>query len=222
MPRTRTISQHHITPDDVPILLKWRNSNSFLSLCTKRETTLTENQFREELRDDFRFDRCEQVLIVVDGEPAGTAFSYRYSAAGRHVFVSIFLEEQYRGHAIGVYALANFVAGIFRRIDLHKIYLETYSFNTTVVRLLTRLGFSLEGEFKEHCMHRRGRHDLLTFAAYRETMALILDRFRNQFPRHAGLSELCSFSLGHAATSEPISPDGIDREQRRAQAFTPN
>jgi RimJ/RimL family protein N-acetyltransferase len=171
-----TISQRRIVYDDIPTLLKWRNSSSFRDYCTKRKGAVTQAEFRRELQEDFWFDRCEQVLILVDGVPAGTAFSYRYNSLAKHVFASIFLDPQYRGRAIGLCALADFALGVFERFDLHKIYLETYSFNAGVVRLLRRLGLPLEGDFIDHCLHHGERHSLLTFAIYRARVAEILRR----------------------------------------------
>ncbi len=176
MDRHWTLSFRPISNDDIPILLKWRNSDSFRALCTSRKTTLTEREFRLELQQDFSFDRCEQVLILANGNPAGTAFTYRYSSIGRHVFATIYLDQQYRGRALGVHALVQFAAPLFDRLNLHKVYLEVHAFNYSVVRLLSRMRLSLEGQFRGHCVYQGVRHDLLTFAAYRETLIQVMHK----------------------------------------------
>lgn len=192
MTRTASVALRPITADDIPLLLAWRNSKSFRHLCTRRKTVVSEAEFSKELQEDFRFDRCEQAIIVVDDMPAGTVYAYRYSVTGKHVYVSIFLSEEFRGHALGAYALAKFVANIFGRFEMHKIYFEVYSHNKPVVRLLSRLGLAIEGELKGHCLDNDSRHNLLIFALYQDLATELCSRFN--YDTHAGRNVIESVS----------------------------
>src|SRR4029077_3915555 len=148
---------------DLPLLHEWRNSETFRAYCTWRRNRVTKSEFEAELRAAFKFDRCEQMMIIHGEKPVGTMFSYRYSPDD-YLYMSIFLSKEARGHAIGVRALALWCKELFNKLQLHKIYFEVYGSNTPVSRILCRLGLSLESDLKGHREIDGKRVDLRTYA----------------------------------------------------------
>jgi hypothetical protein len=77
---------HH----DLPVLLEWRNSETFGTLCSKRRSVVTLELFVKELKSDFETDRLEQAMIYnLKGSALGTVYSYGHSKEDGYLYLTI-------------------------------------------------------------------------------------------------------------------------------------
>lgn len=168
----KSVQLRPITRSDLHVLLKWRNSESFTRFCSKRRDRLTEVELDRELQADFARDRHRQILISAhnDQQPIGTMYSYGYSPEDGYLFVTIYLDETERHRGLGVIAFIKFCQQLFDELDLFKIYMDVYEYNTTVLRQLRRAGCAEEGRFRGHRRDGETRHDTLRFAIYRDAV----------------------------------------------------
>jgi RimJ/RimL family protein N-acetyltransferase len=184
--RWRSISLRYIRHDDLPALLRWRNSEVFREFCTKRRTILTEEQFARELDQDFRRDRHVQVVVESQkSELLGTLYSYDYSPEDGYLFITTYIDEPRKHPTAGPIAFSLFCRELFERWLLFKIYVDVYEKNKSVVEQLLRGGAEQEGHFRGHRKVGDERGDALRFAIYRE----VLERCA-QFSRRASVARI--------------------------------
>ena len=162
-PRTRRIFLRPITEEDLPILWRWRNSQSFRDFCSCRKEEISLNEFETEIQEDFTADRHEQYMIcqAKTDEPMGTIFSYGFDPVNGHVSITTYLSDGNHGLSYGPEAFLLFIAHLFEAYNLFKIYTEVYDYNDLSLRTMLKGGFIEEGRFKGHRLYKEGRCDLL-------------------------------------------------------------
>ncbi len=65
---------------------------------------------------------------------------------------AIVLRKKARGSGIAFSATGLVLKKAFNELGLHRVYLSVYASNTMAIRLYEKIGFTLEGEFREHIM----------------------------------------------------------------------
>jgi RimJ/RimL family protein N-acetyltransferase len=76
-------------------------------------------------------------------------------------------ERQYWGKGYGSEATRLALKFAFHEINLHRVQLTVFSYNTRAIKLYEKLGFQREGVFREF-LHRDGqRHDMLLYSLLR-------------------------------------------------------
>jgi len=153
---------------DLPILLKWRNDNNFIRLCSTRRNKVTAEQFIRELSLDFAHDRHLQYLIIrlSDDVPLGTIYDYNYNQTDKHAFVTIFICDEFESMGYGAEAFGIFCHHLFNVYSLYKIYVEVYAYNEHSLKCLKGGGFVEEGRFKGHRWLGGQRFDLIRLALF--------------------------------------------------------
>lgn len=156
-------------PSDLglPILYAWRNASDFMHLCSTRRNTVSFEEFVAELKRDFTRDRHLQYLIYLGEQPIGTIFSYNLNRTDGHVFVTLYLAGEYRKRGYGVEACVTFLAHLFEKYDLYKVYLEAYAYNSASIGALEGAGLVEEGRFRGHRFVNGERHDLIRYAVFK-------------------------------------------------------
>jgi RimJ/RimL family protein N-acetyltransferase len=74
----------------------------------------------------------------------------------------LYVDDRFAPEAAGL-----LVDHAFDDLDLHRLWVEIYAFDTRKQRLFEDLGFVLEGRFREHCLHEGERHDSLFYGLLR-------------------------------------------------------
>lgn len=76
-------------------------------------------------------------------------------------------DPQYQGKGYGEEATRLLLHFAFAELNLHRVQLTVFRYNERAVRLYERLGFVLEGTYREY-LHRDGaRHDMLLYGLLR-------------------------------------------------------
>jgi len=147
----RNISLREITDEDLLQLHKWRNSVDFIKFCASRRSKINFFDFGFEIYKDLTSDRFIQFIIVAkNGSLVGTLYAYRYCKNDATIFVTTFLDSQFRHHGYGVDALMLCGKYFFEEINIIKLYTEVYSYNERVIKILKRAGFIEEDCLKNH------------------------------------------------------------------------
>lgn len=161
-----------LTEDHLPILHEWRNSESFINLCSMRRNIVSFEDFQKELRSDFRRDRYQQMIVYRISQPCpiGTIFSYNFNQMDGHVFLTTYIEDKLNGIGYGAEAFFLYGLELFKKFNLYKIYTDIYSYNKLSISTLKHYSFVQEGCFKGHRLFNNQRCDLIRFAFYRENI----------------------------------------------------
>jgi [ribosomal protein S5]-alanine N-acetyltransferase len=73
------------------------------------------------------------------------------------------LGQDHRGRGIGRAAVRAFVSYAFDHLGLERLTAHTLHFNAPSVKLLTGIGFGMEGRLREYTRNASGAHDTLVF-----------------------------------------------------------
>ncbi len=160
---------------DIECLLKYRNDPDYMDLCTNKKKILSFNEFLEEYYNEFTKSRHLQTMIKTKkkSEVIGTMFSYGLNLYDGYVFITIFLEKQYREKGYAPEAIVSFMDFLFKKFSLYKIYMDVYEYNKLSLHTLIKRGAMIEGVFKGHRIYRDSRHDLYRFSVYQKDIQKI-------------------------------------------------
>ncbi|NPV67900.1 MAG: GNAT family N-acetyltransferase [Anaerolineae bacterium] len=160
-----------IAEDDLPVIVAWYQDVGFLRLFDARAAApRTVTQIGEEIAQkqkspcDFSFAirRVDTGALIGLVEIDGILWTHRIGGLG----VAIGSAE-HRGHGYGTQACRLALDFAFEELNLHRITATVFSYNTASRRLCERLGFQLEGVFREFLERDGQRHDMLLFGLLR-------------------------------------------------------
>jgi RimJ/RimL family protein N-acetyltransferase len=132
----------------------------------KRNRTWFAQQLR---RGDESWLGGRAVIATPESTPLGWVSRYGEKDNPNVCFVGIDIcEDAYLNRGLGTEALKLWVGHLFGTLDLHKIGLDTWSFNPRMIRVAEKVGFVYEGRQRE-MRHWQGEWlDLVHFGILRE------------------------------------------------------
>lgn len=80
-------------------------------------------------------------------------------------------EPTERGQGYGQEAMKLILDFAFRELNLHRVFLTVFSYNTTAIALYEKLGFTHEGTHRQHLQRDGQRFDMLLYGILREEWA---------------------------------------------------
>ncbi|MCL7751319.1 UDP-4-amino-4,6-dideoxy-N-acetyl-beta-L-altrosamine N-acetyltransferase [Guyparkeria hydrothermalis] len=138
-----------IRDEELELILSWRNApNVRKNMYTQHEISLDEHlawwqRVREERKNQ------KYLMYEKSGRPLGVvSFNDIDVQNERAMWAFYAAPEAPRGTGLAMEFLALDYA--FREIGLHKLSCEVLAFNTPVIKLHKRFGFSVEGIFRAH------------------------------------------------------------------------
>jgi RimJ/RimL family protein N-acetyltransferase len=157
--------------DDTPIMARWERDSDFLRLSDTRpavprtaEAIWREVEAVHKSSRDYQFgirltDTDELIgLVELDGINWQNGTSFLGIGIG---------QREYRGYGYGGDAMALILTFAFDEMNLHRISLTVFGYNTAAIRLYERLGFTREGVAREF-LHRDGqRFDMYYYGLLR-------------------------------------------------------
>ncbi|WP_412852676.1 UDP-4-amino-4,6-dideoxy-N-acetyl-beta-L-altrosamine N-acetyltransferase [Ectothiorhodospira shaposhnikovii] len=149
-----------MSENDLEYVLRWRNHPDIRRfMLSQHEITLAEHQawFGRASRDEAR------ALLVIEehGQPRGCVIfsGVHKNATAEWSFYSAPGNPAGTGTRICAEAL-NFA---FNELDVHKVAGKVLDFNHPSIRVHQRLGFTQEGNLREHSLINGTHHNLLCF-----------------------------------------------------------
>jgi RimJ/RimL family protein N-acetyltransferase len=158
-------------PDDAATLARWQAEGAFMRhYNTDPAVPRTEAQIAkrieqaQEAHDGYLFAirRIDDDALLGQLDLDGIAWPHRVG----WLSVVIFDPEQ-RGHGYGHEAIELALRFAFHELNLHRVQLTVFDYNTRAITLYERLGFVHEGTFREFFERDGRRHDMLLYGLLR-------------------------------------------------------
>ncbi|MCL2520809.1 MAG: GNAT family N-acetyltransferase [Spirochaetaceae bacterium] len=121
-----------------------------------------EKAIKAEDKPNFTFAICR----TGDDKLIGDCGLFNFNATNRNCKIGIGLGADYQGQGYGYEALSLLNNFIFNELNLNKIKLNVFSFNTPAIKCYQKLGFVEEGRLKNE-LYRSGQwHDVILMALF--------------------------------------------------------
>ncbi len=160
-----------VTSNDMPVITRWWSDPDFLRLYNAAPAVpLNEDQLSR--RFELSQTNPDTILFAVrpldDNELIGLLEFDGIVWAHRTTFVSIGIgEARHRNHGYGREAMQVGLNFIFNEVNLHRVCLTVFSYNTAAIALYEALGFVREGVYREHLERDGRRHDMILYGLLR-------------------------------------------------------
>jgi len=160
-----------LEPEDLPILARWYQDAEFLRLfdavpaAPRTHSALQEwLEERRRARDSFVFGvrllAGDELIGIVELD--GILWNQQIS------WLSIGIgDAARRGHGYGAEALRLALDFAFGELNLHRVQLTVFSYNTAAIALYEKLGFQREGTYREFLQRDGMRHDMYLYGLLR-------------------------------------------------------
>ena len=154
-------------PSDVDIYVRWPWDGVYVTL-TKEEEEEIRQAFLERFPQSPPSPRARAIIATVEGEPLGWVTRYVNERFPDAWFVGIDIcEDAYLNRGFGTEALGLWIDYLFSSSDVHRIGLDTWSFNARMTRVAEKLGLVYEGAQRSLIKWHGERLDLLHFGILR-------------------------------------------------------
>jgi RimJ/RimL family protein N-acetyltransferase len=158
-------------PDDAATLARWWDAGNFMRLYDSIPAIpRSEAQIRKGIEDHQARDDTFQLAIrrIGDDSLLGQLEFDGISWPHRTTFFSIvILDPEQRGQGYGQEALELGLRFAFHELNLHRVALTVFAYNTRAIALYERLGFVHEGTHREFLERDGQRHDMLLYGLLR-------------------------------------------------------
>lgn len=156
--------------EDLPAFARWMNSMALRRLLGPSPvlpiTMDDENAWYNSIQRPE--DRPFAIRALTDDRLLGNCGMKDIDWVSRRCMIGIFIgDEQDRGKGYGTDALNVLLRYIFQEMNLNRVGLEVYSYNTRARRSYEKLGFVLEGTIREGLLRDGAYHDILQMGILR-------------------------------------------------------
>ena len=151
---------------------QWRNYDAPWEGVQDSLTPQEERDFREKflahLADEKPVPRKSAVVATLEGKPIGNVNRYTQHVHDKAWFVGISIfDDEYLDRGLGTEALRLWIDYLFANSEVHRIGLDTWSFNPRMMRVAHKLGFVYEGAQREMQLWQGSWLDLVHFGMLR-------------------------------------------------------
>jgi len=158
--RGRSILLRDRVPEDVAAYLRWMTTGEWRHYDAPWEgirdsmDAQTTSEMREKIlklyEQDLPEPRTFAFVATPNGIPVGRVSRYSRGSQTLEWCVGIDLcEDGYLNQGVGTEALILWVDYLFESSQIHRLALETWSFNPRMARVAEKVGFRLEGTLRE-------------------------------------------------------------------------
>ena len=156
-----------LVPNDVPVITRWQSDTEYLRLLAAEPAfPKNEAQVAEWVREGQR-GRDNFLLgirTIGDDELIGFIELGEVQWTHRNSWVAIGIGERgYWGRGYGYEAMTLALDFAFKELNLHRIQLTVYSYNQRAIRMYEKLGFQLEGNYREYLLRDGQHYDMLLY-----------------------------------------------------------
>ncbi len=158
---------------DLPRLLAWRNEPTLRRFFRERRELSMDDQLAWFERTIMGPGRSSTLMFAIEelagGELVGACGLCYIEWVDRTAELSLYIgrDALYIDGTLAPDAARILITHAFRDLNLRRLWVEVYAFDTLKARLLGALGFSLEGTLREHRFHEGAHHDSLLFGLLR-------------------------------------------------------
>jgi RimJ/RimL family protein N-acetyltransferase len=158
----RVVSLRAFREEDLANLAIWWIHDDVMAMQTvwpvpqPRETLI--EMFRAWGRNDPTDDSCA-LAVDVDGSLSGYVAVLGLRSLSRTGELVVMLAPETHGRGLGRIVMNQLIKLAFTRLDMHRLEVRVFSFNSRAIRLYSSLGFHEEGRLRERILHDGRRHD---------------------------------------------------------------
>lgn len=150
-------------PEDKDTLARWTNDSEYLRLLDddpavpRTAEFFTEMEKKREGHNSFHF----HIRTLEDDKFIGFISTW-VSWTNQTGWLGLGIgEADYRGKGYGSDALAVLLRYAFHELNMHRMSLGVFAYNTRAIKAYTKLGFVEEGRLREAIFRDGKRHDIL-------------------------------------------------------------
>ena len=164
------ISLRKITQDSEIYSLYTMMSDEDQYLYSVRMQHKNETTFSLWLHDRLNTDFHDFNLVCLESveSPIGFVHNYDFDLKNGHCKTVVYIKKEYRDMGIGAFSALAFVGKLFRDYPLRKIYSTVYSYNLQSIENHKRVGFDVEGIFKDYRYFKGKFYDMMYLSIKRE------------------------------------------------------
>jgi len=107
-------------------------------------------------------------VILHQGKIVGTIGFVEIDTTSKWGAIGYWLSEDAQGKGLMTRACKTLIHYGFQSLQLNKIIIEAFAENQASRNIPTRLGFQLDGIFRQHCFYRGQFHDLASYSTLKE------------------------------------------------------
>ena len=156
-----------ITEDDLPLITQWYQSSTFQRLFDAIPATLHTQAHWQDWLNDLRKDNHSYtfgIRTLADDQFIGwiqlEGILWANQVGGLTVAIA---DPDQRGKGYGYDAISVLLDYAFNELNLYRVQLTVFAYNTRAIRLYERLGFTREGAFRDG-----KRHDMILYGMLRQ------------------------------------------------------
>lgn len=172
MLQSQRVRLNALTSDDVPTLMGWFADTSFARLYDARVAAPRTYASIDNWIDDFNRSNNGYLFAIRPlGDETLLGFLELESIlwAHRNAWLSVAIgEAANRGRGYGGAAIELALRFAFDELNLHRVQLTVFSYNTRAIALYERLGFVREGTHREYLQRDGARHDMHLYGMLRQ------------------------------------------------------
>jgi RimJ/RimL family protein N-acetyltransferase len=141
-----------IRMDDAPRFVKWFNDPEVNKFMNYRGITLAfEKKHIKERQKTKSSSDLHFCIDTIDGVHIGACSLESISKVHKRASFGIIVgEKKYWDQGLGGEAARIILGYGFKKLKLHRITLDVYSYNPRAIKVYKRLGFKIEGRKREH------------------------------------------------------------------------
>jgi len=158
--RGRSVLLRDRLPEDVETYLRWLTSGEWRLLDAPWEGVRdsldeeTEKELRDRIAKVYEEalpePRSFAFVAALDGTPLGKVNRYSRGSQKHEWCVGIDIcEDDYLNRGLGTEALRLWIDYLFANSEIHRLALETWSFNPRMAHVAEKVGFQFEGRLRE-------------------------------------------------------------------------
>jgi len=166
-------------PADVDVYLRWQIHGQWRLLdapwegvrtsYTEAEEAQYRQRFLEGLAEDLPSPRKQVVIALLDERPIGWVNRYGEQRFPDTWMVGIDIcEDDLLEQGLGTEALGLWVEYLFANSTIHRLGLDTWSFNPRMMRVAEKLGFTPEGAQRQVVQWKGQWLDMIHYGMLRE------------------------------------------------------
>ncbi|WP_175988322.1 GNAT family N-acetyltransferase [Bacillus sp. Marseille-Q1617] len=148
--------------DDAPLLVKWSQNEKLQRLL---DALPYKPKSEDEVKKWIGGEEDNAYRLGIRLKDSGRLIGYAeldgilwaHRVGGLSIIIG---EEECQGMGYGREAMECVLAYAFGELNLHRLQLTVFSYNTRAIRLYETLGFTKEGSFREFLQRDGERHDM--------------------------------------------------------------
>jgi RimJ/RimL family protein N-acetyltransferase len=153
--------------DDIPVVVRWYHDSDFMrNFDGNPAFPRTEESWKKWFEENTSAKNQYFFAIrPLDSEDLlGWVFLDDISMSHRNGWIALaFGDESNRGKGYGYEAMQLLLQFVFHELNLYRVQLTVFEYNTRAIRLYEKLGFVREGTFREHLQRDGRRHDMYLY-----------------------------------------------------------